>query len=196
MTTTGRITVIRFSLCCLLCVSWSADAVGQSPPTARDTQMLKRYTKGVVCDPQRLKWLPELVTDSTTARCELGIVALRALGAGRAKAFGIGPSDTASVRCALFFDAAFQLLTAPGGHPGPGRADRSWAVILLTRKGPVDVRFDRWRAQIRVYPEDEGPMLLPRAVREACGLDESTRGYLTLPTANTSNVGVLRDPAG
>ena len=51
MTTTGRITVIRFSLCCLLCVPWFADATGQSPPTARDTQMLKRYTKGVVCDP-------------------------------------------------------------------------------------------------------------------------------------------------
>lgn len=189
MTTTGRITLIRFSLCCLLCVSWFADAAGQQPPTARDTQMLKRYTKGVVCDPQRLKWLTVVVVadssrltvaaDSTAPGCELGLVALRALGAGRAKAFGIGPSDTASVRCAGFFDAAFQLLTAPGGHPG--RGDRSWVVTLLTRKGPVAVRFDRWKAQTRVYLEIE-PYSLPKAVQQACGLDERTRGILTLPT--------------
>lgn len=177
MTTTGRITLIRFSLCCLLCVSWFADAAGQSPPTARDTQMLKRYTKGVVCDPQRLKWL--WGSDATAARCELGLVALRALGAGRVKAFGIGPSDTASVRCAGFFDAAFLLLNGPGRHPG--RADRSWVVTLLTRKGPVAVRFNRWRSQIRVYPDEGGP--LPKAVRQACGLDERPYGSITrVPT--------------
>ena len=169
--------MIRFSLCCLLCVPWFADATGQSPPTARDTQMLKGYTKGVVCDPQRLKWLEG--SDATAARCELGLVALRALGAGRAKAFGIGPSDTASVRCAGFFDAAFLLLNGPGRHPG--RADRSWVVTLPTRKGPVAVRFDRWKAQVRVSLEIE-PLSLPKAVQQACGLDERTRGILTLPT--------------
>jgi hypothetical protein len=157
--------------------------------------MLKGYTKGVVCDPQRLKWLTvvvgadstwlTVVADSTAAQCKLGLVALRALGAGRVKAFGIGPSDTASVRCAGFFDAAFLLLTAPGGHPG--RGDRSWVVTLLTRKGPVAVRFDRWKAQKRVSLEIE-PLSLPKAVQQACGLDERTRGILTLPTRS----GVVR----
>jgi len=181
--------VIRFSLCCLLCVPWFADAVGQSPPTARDTQMLKGYTKGVVCDSQRLKWLTvvvgadstwlTVVADSTAAQCKLGLVALRALGAGRMKAFGIGPSDTASVRCAGFFDAAFLLLNGPGVHPG--RGDRSWLVTLLTRKGPVAVRFNRWRSQIRVYPDEGGT--LPKAVRQACGLDERPYGSITrVPT--------------
>jgi hypothetical protein len=159
-------TMLRLSMCCLLCAFWFADAVGQSPLTKRDSQLLRGYTRGVVCDPHRLEFL--LPSDSAAYRCELGAVALRTLGAGRAKAFGIGPGDTTSLRCAVFFDGAFQALTEPGGRPY--RAQRFWRVSLLTRKGLVAVRFDRWRAQIRVLPDDLGP--LPMETRKACGLDE------------------------
>jgi hypothetical protein len=160
--------MLRFSLCCLLCACWYANALGQSPLTRRDSQVLRGYTRGVVCDPHRLEFLPMVLADSAAPRCELGAVALRILGAGRARKFGVGPGDTASVRCAFFFGGAFQVLTRPGGLPH--RADRFWRVTLLTRKGPVAVHFDRWRAQIRVLPDNFAP--LPKETRKACGLDE------------------------
>lgn len=149
-----RRTRLHWCLFCAAVLCGATTLQAQHRLSANDERYFRHYTHGVACNPERLRWLTP--PDTSRVACLLGMAALQTIGDGGANQLGVPPSDTSTVRCALFFDGSF-VIASPSkrSHEPSPEPSRYWAVSLIVPdKGIIGIQFSRERKAVAVYREE------------------------------------------